>query len=556
MKQLLPLLILLFLSGKSQAQEYHFVFFADKDPALHGAPINFLSQRALNRREKQGIAISDRDYPVTPEYLDSLVARGAKVKYSSRWFNAALIEANSEIIASIQDLPFVNQNSPLSRLKGGTRVNAVATSPLAPQKSERRQTEAYDYGAAQGQNALHAINSMHTEGFDGEGIGIAVIDAGFSKVDQLPVFQDLMNSGRLKGTYDFVTNNEHVFAQMAGESSVDDTHGTKVLSVLAAFQEGQMVGTAPKADYWLLKSEDIAFELPLEEIYWAVAAEYADSVGADIINTSLGYFDFDKPQYNYAQEDFDGDQIWITQAADYAASTGMLVVTSAGNQGNRAWGYLTAPSDADSILAVGGVYEEGSHWPVSSYGPTADGRMKPNVCGQGVNVAIASTSGNITSGSGTSYAAPLLSGLAAGLWQAYPNLSNMELLQLIEQSGSNADNPRNEVGHGVPNYTRASAIMRALSRDDEALALLESISINPNPSQNGKIHFQLPNEMVGEEYEVVITDLSGKVVHTGNAKAISSSQTLKLPQSANNGAYIMSIRTKGAQKTLKLLLDK
>lgn len=549
------LLVIIFLGYfNAQAQEKHLIQFTDKDLSIHGEPSEFLSAKSLERRARQGIEINTRDYPVTPDYVEQVEATGAKVLYATRWLNGVLVEATSTQIEAIKALSFVVKERPLERRRSGTRLDSDSSNqPLkASELLENMPLQAViDYGAGLGQASLLEVPALHNAGFLGEGISIAVIDAGFQNADQLSVFDSLHASGRLKGTWDFAEHNDWVFGKIEGEATADDGHGTKVLSTMAAYEEGILVGTAPKADYWLLKTEIVSSESPLEEAYWLVAAEYADSVGADIINSSLGYVNFDKSQYNHTYEDFDGDKILISQAADLAASTGILVITSAGNSGNDSWGYLSAPADGDSVMAVGGLLSTGDYWSTSSPGPTADGRIKPNVCAQGAGVAVANTSGNISKGSGTSYASPIMAGFAASLWQAYPALSNMGLLKLLEQGADQALTPDNQRGYGLPTYSRIKAIAGVTAFNTHPM--LQNIQAFPNPSKNGIVHLTFPTKGQAENYTIEVVNAQGKILHESTVRPKNGEKhDLKLPDTVK-GMYFINIKVAGELKALKLL---
>ncbi len=313
--------------------------------------------------------------------------------------------------------------------------------------------ESYDYGQAFNQiNMLNGI-PLHDLGYDGAGMTIAVLDAGFLNANVLSAFDSLWLNNQIIGYKDFVS-------PLAPDIFGSHTHGTSVLSTMGANLPAEMVGTAPKADYWLLRSEDDATEYLIEELNWASAAEYADSVGVDVINSSLVYNTFDDPAQDHTYAYMDGNTTPITIAADLAASKGILVVNSAGNSGSSSWHYIGAPADGDSVFSIGAVNSSGVYASFSSTGPTYDGRIKPNVVAQGQGSTIISAySGNVISGNGTSFSSPITAGMVASLWQAHPDKKNTEIMEAIQQSATQALNPDSLLGFGIPDYFAAHTLL-------------------------------------------------------------------------------------------------
>ncbi|MBL6447601.1 S8 family peptidase [Fulvivirga sp. 29W222] len=321
------------------------------------------------------------------------------------------------------------------------------------------------------------MRSYHSREISGEGIAIAILDSGFPGVDNSAPFEKIRNENRIKYCYDFVENEEDVYD--------DHSHGTKVLSTIAAFQEGELIGAAFGADFYLFVTEDVHSEFPVEEFFWLVAAESADSLGVDIITSSLGYSTFDNPKYDYSMKDLTGDRSIISLAADFAASTGILVVCSSGNSYDP-WGLkLHSPADGDSVLAVGSVNANEDLSYFSARGPTADGRIKPDVVALGEQTVVANGFGYIGSTSGTSFSAPLVAGLAACVWQSFPHLNNMEVLELIRMAGNRYNEPDNGYGFGIPHY---NSIMRAINSENH-LNDPKRVSVFPNPAR-GQVNFK------------------------------------------------------------------
>lgn len=480
----LSLIIIFLLSAKLQAQDInrYMVFFTDKANNAYTLqePEAFLSERALERRIAQEIALDESDLPVSPAYVNQLKETGAGVYFRSRWFNAALVEATIEQLEAIQTLAVVRQvvfvapGAKLSPGAGNGRIQA------------RLRTRTTSSPPETIQNQLLGIPALQEAGFTGEGKLIAVLDGGFTAVDQLPYFSHLFNKNLLLAQRDFTTNTEEVFRYSA--------HGTKALSTISAIDSTTLIGTAPLASLLLAVTEDVTSEYVIEEYNWLMAAEWADSAGADVITASLGYSAFDDPAMNYTYEDMDGETTVSARAANFATRRGILVVTSAGNSGNSPWKYIVTPADAFDILSVGAVTAEREIASFSSRGPTADGRIKPEVAAQGVQTVVANQTGGFTTGNGTSFAAPQIAGFAAAVWQALPGLTNLELREAIMESGSNEFNPNTDIGWGIPYFPRLQRLLLNTGKEIAETKLL----IYPNPVYKGHVFIRLahPQEPV------------------------------------------------------------
>ncbi|MEP2771955.1 MAG: S8 family serine peptidase [Fulvivirga sp.] len=419
------------------------VFFSDKNGSSYSVdnPEQFLSSKAITRRTNQGIAITELDLPVNDSYIQGVKDLDVDVFFLSKWFNAALIQTEANKIASVTDLSYVDSVlyiAPDAKLSFGARKSNKEEKELGRTSAENNL-----------QSKMLGVNTLQSEGFDGAGVSIAVLDAGFTGVDTENGFSDVFNGNKLKFVFNFVENNEEVYKI--------STHGTRVFSTMAASIDNEYRGIAVQADYMLFVTEDAPTEYRIEEYNWLIAAEKADSAGVDIITSSLGYNTFDDPAMDYVYEDLDGETTIITQAANIATSKGILVVVSAGNMGNDPWQFITAPADARDILAVGSVNINGSISSFSSLGPAADGRIKPDIAALGSGAVLVSN-GGVTTGNGTSFASPQVAGLAALLWQANPTLSNLELRELILSIGSQSENPDNNLGYGIPNYNQTLAL--------------------------------------------------------------------------------------------------
>jgi len=524
------------------APSRYWVKFSDKNgsPFSINAPEDFLSQRAIQRRAAQNISIVENDIPVNQTYVDAVVATGAQVLNRSKWHNSVtVISSDSTQIDAINALPFV------------ASVNAVALAQhpvvdlrnkFEPQTDNVYKNEVAspsisnaDYGMGLNQIDMLGGIALHEMGFRGEGVLIAVIDAGFYNVDILTVFDSLRNENRLVATRDFVDGDLNVYHA--------STHGTMVLSTMAGNSPGQLIGTAPKASYMLLRSEDAGSEYLIEEVNWASAAEFADSAGADVINSSLGYTDFNDASQNHTYSDMDGNTTPVTVAADIAASKGMVVVNSAGNEGSSSWFHISAPSDADSVLAIGAVDEFGQYVAFSGKGYSFDGRIKPNVVAQGKDAAIVnSNTGEIMTGNGTSFSGPIIAGMVACLWQANPALNNMELLHAIEQSAHQYMNPDSLMGYGIPNFSIANLILSDNMPSD--LNKDELLTVFPSPFEDdvtGVFYSALD-----QPTEVRLTAVDGRTIYFEEIfcrKNTSSTYRLPLLQNLAKGVYIFSVTT-------------
>ena len=404
-------------------------------------PEAFLSAEAIARRERMGIAVEADDWPIAPALLDRLAEVGATPVLTSKWMRTVVVESEDRAVEqTLRQLPMVDSvrfvwqgepTPPCVRSESAERIRPTEE----PKKSP------YGYGLEQ-IKLLDGVK-LHRAGFRGEGMRVAVIDAGFMNVDRMSLFDSL----RLLGTHNVVFPGQSVFEE--------DEHGTKVLSCLAANAPGWMVGTAPEAAYWLIKSEDGRSEYPVEEDYYVAALEFADSVGVSVITSSLGYFFFDVDSLSYTQADLDGHTAFISRAAHRAAEKGLLLFSSAGNEGNGSWGKITFPADTEGILTVGSITNKGVRSQFSSKGLTADGRIKPDVVALGTGSCVIEGSGEISYGSGTSFATPILAGMGICLWQALPQLTAQQLMDLLRQSGSQAERPNAELGYGLPNIYKA-----------------------------------------------------------------------------------------------------
>jgi serine protease AprX len=541
MKNIFIALLFLFFVKPVHSQDTithsFWVAFTDKNgtPCTIANPSEYLSERSIDRRIRYSIPITESDLPVTPNYIDSLKNLGVNVLYTSKWLNSAIIQTpDSSIIHLISQLSFVRATLHLS-----IKVNTEGAKRKA--LTDKFGSESLDYGLAATQIMIHQGDKLHDWGFLGQDMVIAVLDAGFYNVDSLRAFDSLRTNGQILGTKDFVKPGNDVYREHA--------HGMSVLSIMGGNIPGELIGTAPRASYWLLRSEDGSSEQKIEELNWIAAAEFADSVGADIINSSLGYSEFDDSLQNYVYENMDGNTALITRGADMAASKGMLVVVSAGNSGNMPWYYITAPADGDSVIAVGAVDLLCCHVLFSSHGPTFDGRIKPDIVAIGSGTFMQRQDGSVGPGAGTSFSAPVISGLAACLWQKFRDLPNYEIIKVLEQSSSLYPYPNNTIGYGVPNFTVANDIITGYHLAE----ISDEITVSPDPA--GPVIFVTLPSNPGNLIQYDIYDLSGRKTSLSgviNESLITEFEIQSLDKIIP-GMYILKITTQAGQYSVKFI---
>jgi serine protease AprX len=429
-------------------------------------PSTYLTARAIQRRIRYGIAIDSTDLPVSQRYLDSIRSvPNVQVLSVSRWLNRVLIRtSDASAINRINAFSFVQSTTPQALRTGGnqrtTRNKFTETvtdvDPVIGRTQQPQGVDTVNYGTNYTQVHIHEGEFLHNKNFTGQGMVIAVLDGGFQNFKTITAFDSVRLQGHILGERDFVAYDNSV--------NEDNVHGMQCLSTICANWPGRMVGTAPAASFWLLRTEDVGSEYPIEEFNWVLGAEFADSVGADLISSSLGYNTFDDPQFNHTYAQLNGNMATVTIGADLAAHKGLMITNSAGNEGNSSWQYLTAPADGDSVVAVGAVNASGAIASFSSKGLPTDTRIKPNVVSIGLGTVIAGAIGP-TYGSGTSYANPNLNGLIACLWQAFPERNNQQILNAVYQSADRYAAPDKTYGYGIPNFRRAYRILKKLRND-------------------------------------------------------------------------------------------
>lgn len=472
---LLTLLAWLFGGWVSAQTPRTWVFFADKGPIVHGKQLSYsLSERATTRLSAHGLVPSHQDLPVYPQYLQALRQAGLVVHSQSRWLNAVSIEGRYDLDALQAICPNVIQVQAVGRYRAPLEETSAA--PAGGMATAKTQS-VINYGAAQYQTEMFGLDQLHDLGFTGQGVLVAMFDSGYENADTNSAFDSLWTAGSILSWYDFVDRDTLVFQE--------DFHGAACFSFLGANQPGTFVGTAPHAQYLLARTEDVGSERHIEEDNWLEAMEWADSLGVDVISTSLGYTEFDPGEGDYTYADMDGNTTIITRAADLASSRGILCVVAAGNSGNSPWYYISAPCDGDSVLCVGAVDFNRDHASFSSYGPSFDGRVKPDVVTMGHAVNFVAPNGQVQIGSGTSFACPQIAGLAASLWSAHPQATNMRIWDAIRRSADRFTFPDSAFGHGIPNARIADSLLALQDTVPTAIAgPAAAFRVSPNPFGN------------------------------------------------------------------------
>lgn len=485
-------------------------------------PVFDIRSPSMVRRQKQQIELDSTDYPINENYLKTIRDKGYPIVSKSHWMNTVVISApDSTCLDTLRSLPFVKSVKLVwinPATKSNTEIQKVA-------KSKRQEADtSQKYGNADTQINMLNLEILHNNGFKGASKMIAILDEGFLGVDTMSWLKDLkMVAGK-----DFIYPPTNIYS---GRS-----HGTSVLSVMAADKEFSFVGTAPDASYCLLRTEDNLTEYPIEEDYWAAAAEFADSIGADIITSSLGYFEFDKPELSYQKNELDGKTAFISQAANLAASKGILVVNSAGNEGARSWKKINFPADVENVLTVGAVMSDRAVCSFSSIGPTVDGRIKPDVMALGNNTCILNGAGVQTIGSGTSFSAPLIAGMAACIWDAFPDLTASELRRYIRESADHALSPDSVYGYGIPN---AGKIMLSLGNHSVAINH-QNIGCYPNPAKD-KLYFTGLSSIEGRASVTIYNSIGMKMLEEKELGENSSLDISRIPDSI----YLVEIFVSG-----------
>jgi serine protease AprX len=526
-------------------------------------PQAFLSARAIKRRTVQHINIDSTDLPVPTAYLDSIrLVPGVTILNTSKWLNQVLVQiTDANALTKINQFPFVFTTSPVAPIARpiteiiNRKINdsVFDVSQRARVSGIRQQTGANDflsYGNTFNQIHIHEGEYLHNLGFTGNGVVIAILDAGFKYFDTNPALDSVRLQNHLLGGYDFVLNIPQI--------SQDHQHGATCFTVIASNRPGVLVGSAPAASFWLLRSEDAASEYPVEEQNWAAAAEFADSVGADMISTSLGYTSYDDPTLSHPYADRDGNTCMITKAADMAAKKGMIVTSSAGNNGGLASDekYVACPADGDSVLAVGAIKADKTIAAFSSWGPSASGKVKPNVVSIGEGTAVANAMGNASFGNGTSFSNPNLAGLIACLWQAFPEFTNMEIIDAVQKSSDRYNNPDNRFGYGIPNFRVAYEMLLKERTERNVQTILGNkwLKVYPVPfDQEISVIIKAP---VSGKSSIKLMDALGQTLRVITIDMVQDQTYVNrftVPKTLSRGVYFIQYRDNSNTQTIRLI---
>jgi len=523
-------IIFLFGLNISFSQEHAWVYFKDKaDEAFFMAnPLEMLTQKALDRRSKQNIALDSKDIPIAEPYINAIISVvEIKVKAKSKWLNALHVTGSEADINGLLGLTFVDHIE-----FAADNLNAISKSSNVTRDKFEIKTD-FNYGGSVNQIEMLSGDFLHQQNYTGTGMTIAVMDAGFPGVNSFATFQRMRDNNQILDGYNF--------ANRSADFYTGSSHGTSVLSTMAGFSDGQLVGTAPDANYYLFITEDVSQETPLEESLWVEAAEKADSLGVDVINTSLGYTTFDDSRYDYVYTDMNGTTAFISRGADIAFSRGMIIVNSAGNSGNDAWHYIGAPADGFNVLSIGAVDGNESITSFSSFGPTSDGRIKPDVNAKGGGTTLINSAGNVSTGNGTSFSSPVICGVIACFWQANPTKTNAEIIQVIKEAGHLYTNPTDQEGYGIPNFETA---FNTLSFDN---FLTDGFKLYPNPFQN-TIQFQFIDDF--DNLQVALFDILGKRLIT---KQITQNYPLIDVNNLSKGIYVLRVTQNEKSRSFKMI---
>jgi serine protease AprX len=516
----------------------YFVEFTDKNnsPYSIDRPWEFLTQRAIDRRTAQGIALTETDLPVNPSYVEGVAAVGVTPLVRVKWLNGIIIAcSNPSLIPVIEALPYVQKVSKSSGNGGGQTKSdkfgpelMSVTPVITSQRPDLNATVLYDYGQSYRQIAMMNGDKLHEEGYRGQGKVIAVLDAGFAGADTIRTFDSLRDNGQILGGYDFVGPGGTVYSY--------HPHGTMVLSTMGGNLPGELIGTAPKADYWLIRTEDGDTEYLIEEYNWVAGAAFADSVGADVINSSLGYTEFNDPTQNHTCADMDGNTTPATRGANMAAQRGIVVVNSAGNSGGSNWMCVGAPADGTDVLAVAAVDSNGNYVSFSSWGRIDTTYVKPNVAAQGAHTVVSWTDGTIVRSNGTSFSSPLMAGMVASLWSARPGLSAVDVRRMVEQSGSQYADPDTLLGYGIPDFFLILGTHQTIN------PTTVSAMAYPNPS-DGKVTLLVSSERSMKAI-AELWSVRGERVFTSDQMEIRKGENrygISLPSSLKTGLYLLKI---------------
>ena len=537
-KTVLLLSFLFFQVITAYSQEDALVFFEDKEnveTALEN-PISILTQKAIDRKLLHNTPIDSRDVPVNEAYITAIKnIFGITVFAKSKWMNCVYVRGDLQNLETLEALAFVSH---VEFADKSLNLGPIIGSSFEDKFFIENQTKSivYDYGAATNQVEMIAANFLHQQDFTGTGIDIAVLDSGFPGVLTNPAFETLRDQGRLLGTYNFITREE--------TADAPSSHGSKTFSDIGGYLENEFVGTAPGASFYLYVTEDVTQENPVEEAWWVEALERADSLGVRIVNTSLGYQDYDNPSYTHSYEDLDGFTTIAARGANHAFDKGMLLLTSAGNDG-QSFGFVATPADAPGCFSIGAVDQEGVYAGFSSFGPNSSGLRKPDVMAQGVSAAVVDQNGAVDFNSGTSFSSPIMAGAIASLWQSRPEATNAQIMQIVRASAHLFDNPTDLMGYGIPNFEIAYNALQILGAQAQFLDI--QFAMYPNPARD-VVSFSIPSGIDSAVVSVFTT--AGQQVFS--SEITPQQNTLDISGVAP-GIYITKVVSGGTKNSFKLI---
>lgn len=536
-------LLLFFYSALSFSQRTYVVWLKDKNQNTFSVsrPEEFLSQKSIERRTRQNISVSENDLPVSSTYIQQLKNAGAEILLVSKWLNLLVIRVDS--IARIANFSCVKSIQQLHETTNTQKKLQSKFETLQPKSINDFNANSY-YGNSAWQNEMLNVQYLHSRGYKGDSVHIAMFDSGWRNANNIAGFDSLFSQNRLLDVWNYVDGNDSIFRL------TEDTHGTSTMSCIFANQPNYFVGTAPNAFVSLYKTENTESETIQEEYNWIAAAERADSLGAQLFSTSLGYTTFDGGVQNHNYGQLTGDSTLMTKAANAAVRAGIVVLNSAGNEGDHSWHYITVPADADSIIAVGAVDESRNVANFSSRGPNASGRIKPDVAAPGVSVSVYDPSGTVFCSDGTSFSCPILAGAIACLMQAFPDATNVEIKKAVIESANKFKSPDDNYGYGIPDFGIAYWLL------NEKYPLPENngtIKIYPNPFvDNLTFYFQ---NAITENLKIDLFDMSGKAaffaeISTPSTTVVVSNENLS---SLQKGVYILRIKGKTINELLRVV---
>ena len=515
--------------------ELVFVFFKDKPnkAAFYSNPLSELAQKSLDRRSNLGIALTDQDAPIEQSYITSVRNLGFTVTDYSKWLNGVAVNATSAQMQTLSQQPYVDHiESFVRNPNGGKRANKIDKFKKFNQDTANRDALTnFNYGNSLSQINQINLRQLHVAGYTGAGTSIAVIDTGFPYVNTGSAFKRMRDNGHVKATYNFVTKNANVY------NTSTNPHGAMCLGIIGGYIDGSFVGSAPDADFYLYDSEDAAEEIPEEQLYWIEAAEEADRQGVDVISTSLGYTEFDDSRYDYTYEDMNGTTTFISRGAQIASDKGIFVLIAAGNEGQNAWHYISAPADNAGVFTIGAVTASGNSSGFSSFGPNSADVVKPDASARGTNTYYAYNN-SYDYGSGTSFATPLAAGGVACFLQSLPKtLSRNTVKQNLRQNASLYPNTDDQKGYGILNFYKSYQTLAT------AEIVKREVKIYPNPAKD---IITIASDKPVQSVEIY--DILGRLIKSETKNTVNISNFTK-------GTYLVKIKADGQEIIEKIIKE-